>query len=155
MLVELVVENFAVVERLRLRFHAGLNALTGETGSGKSLVVDALSLLLGGRASAEMVRTGEARSFVSGIFEIPPDPALHQCQPVLPVPLAPALHQCQPAPLPPLAPPDPQAPPAPLPLLAPPAPQAPPTPLPLLAPPAPQAPPAPPAPPTPSCLCHP
>lgn len=78
MLVELVVENFAVVERLRLPLHPGLNALTGETGSGKSLVVDALSLLLGGRASSEMVRTGAPRAFVSGRFEVPADPALHQ-----------------------------------------------------------------------------
>ena len=60
MLLELVVENYAVVERLRVHFHAGLNLLTGETGSGKSIVVDALGLLLGGRASADMVRTGEA-----------------------------------------------------------------------------------------------
>src|ERR1019366_8846758 len=62
MLLELVVENYAVVERLRVRFHAGLNLLTGETGSGKSIVVDALGLLLGGRASADMVRTGEPRA---------------------------------------------------------------------------------------------
>jgi DNA repair protein RecN (Recombination protein N) len=78
MLVELVVENFAVVERLRLRLHAGLNALTGETGSGKSLVVDALSLLFGGRASTEMIRTGSTRAAVSGIFELPQDPALRR-----------------------------------------------------------------------------
>jgi DNA repair protein RecN (Recombination protein N) len=78
MLVELVVENFAVVERLRLRLHPGLNALTGETGSGKSLVVDALSLLLGGRASLDMIRTGAARAAVSGIFELPQDPALRR-----------------------------------------------------------------------------
>ncbi len=78
MLVELVVENFAVVERLRLRLHHGLNALTGETGSGKSLVVDALSLLLGGRASTEMIRTGAARASVSGIFELPQDLALRR-----------------------------------------------------------------------------
>src|SRR5215468_9174868 len=70
MLLELVVENYAVVERLRVNFHAGLNLLTGETGSGKSIVVDALSLLLGGRASADMVRTGEARARVAGIFEV-------------------------------------------------------------------------------------
>ena len=50
MLQELVVENYAVVDRLRVRFHEGLNLLTGETGSGKSIVVDALGLLLGGRA---------------------------------------------------------------------------------------------------------
>ncbi len=47
MLLELVVENYAVVERLRVHFHSGLNLLTGETGSGKSIVVDALGLLLG------------------------------------------------------------------------------------------------------------
>jgi DNA repair protein RecN (Recombination protein N) len=73
MLVELVVENLAVVERLRLRLHPGLNVLTGETGSGKSLVVDALGLLLGGRASADMIRSGQTRAFVSGIFELPED----------------------------------------------------------------------------------
>src|SRR3954447_2667113 len=70
MLVELVVENYAVVDRLRVRFHAGLNLLTGETGSGKSLVVDALGLLLGGRASADMIRSGESRARVAGIFEV-------------------------------------------------------------------------------------
>jgi len=70
MLLELVVENYAVVERLRVNFHSGLNLLTGETGSGKSIVVDALGLLLGGRASAEMVRTGEARARIAGIFDV-------------------------------------------------------------------------------------
>ena len=76
MLLELVVENFAVVERLRLGLHSGLNALTGETGSGKSLIVDALSLLFGGRASAEVIRTGAERAFVSGRFELPDDTGL-------------------------------------------------------------------------------
>jgi DNA repair protein RecN (Recombination protein N) len=70
MLLELVVENYAVVERLRVHFHAGLNLLTGETGSGKSIVVDALGLLLGGRASADMIRTGELRARVAGIFDV-------------------------------------------------------------------------------------
>jgi DNA repair protein RecN (Recombination protein N) len=68
MLVELIVENYAVVEQARIRFHAGLNILTGETGSGKSIVVDSFGLLLGGRASAEMVRGGQTRARVSGIF---------------------------------------------------------------------------------------
>lgn len=76
MLVELLVENYAVIERVRVRFHRGLNLLTGETGSGKSIVVDALGLLLGGRASPEMVRTGEARARIAGIFEVPPDAEL-------------------------------------------------------------------------------
>ena len=71
MLLELVVENYAVVERLRVPFHPGLNVMTGETGSGKSIVVDALGLLLGGRASIEMIRSGAERARVSGIFEKP------------------------------------------------------------------------------------
>jgi len=55
MLLELVVENYAVVERLRVHFHAGLNLMTGETGSGKSIVVDALGLLLGRVAIAPVL----------------------------------------------------------------------------------------------------
>ena len=74
MLLELVVENYAVVERIRTRFHGGLNLLTGETGSGKSIVVDALGLLFGGRASPDMVRADTARARISGIFEAPKDP---------------------------------------------------------------------------------
>jgi DNA repair protein RecN (Recombination protein N) len=78
MLVELVVENYAVMERLRVRFHRGLNLLTGETGSGKSIVVDALGLLFGGRASADTVRSGADRARISGIFELPAEPALRR-----------------------------------------------------------------------------
>lgn len=70
MLLELVIENYAVVDRLRVRFYPGLNLLTGETGSGKSIIVDALGLLFGGRASAEMVRSGEARARIAGIFDV-------------------------------------------------------------------------------------
>ena len=76
MLLELVVENYAVVERVRVRFHSGLNLLTGETGSGKSIVVDALGLVLGGRASADMVRSDTERARVAAIFEAPKDAAL-------------------------------------------------------------------------------
>src|SRR5438552_2206236 len=78
MLQELVVENYAVVERLRIRFHAGLNLLTGETGSGKSIVVDALGLLLGGRASGESIRTGETRARVGGIFDVRDHPGVRR-----------------------------------------------------------------------------
>ena len=76
MLLEIVVENYAVVERVRVRFHAGLNLLTGETGSGKSIVVDALGLVLGGRASADMVRSDTERARVAAIFEVPKDSGL-------------------------------------------------------------------------------
>jgi DNA repair protein RecN (Recombination protein N) len=69
MLHELVLENYAVVDRLGVRFHPGLNLLTGETGSGKSIIVDALGLLLGGRASAETIRSGKDKARVSGVFE--------------------------------------------------------------------------------------
>ncbi len=68
-----MVENYAVVERVRVRFHAGLNLLTGETGSGKSIVVDALALVLGGRASADTVRSSAERARVAAIFEVPED----------------------------------------------------------------------------------
>jgi DNA repair protein RecN (Recombination protein N) len=70
-LLELLIDNYAVVEKLRVRFHSGLNVLTGETGSGKSIVVDALGLLFGGRASADSIRAGAERARVSGIFELP------------------------------------------------------------------------------------
>ncbi len=69
MLVELLVENFAVADRVRVRLGQGLNVLSGETGSGKSLIVDSLGLLFGGRASAETVRSGAERARIAGIFE--------------------------------------------------------------------------------------
>ncbi len=76
MLVELLVENYAVVEQARIRFHAGLNLLTGETGSGKSIVVDALGLLFGARASLDVVRSEAQRARVSGVFSVKTDSGL-------------------------------------------------------------------------------
>lgn len=70
MLLELAVENYAVVDKLRVPFYSGLNLLTGETGSGKSILVGALDLLFGGRASAEVIRSGEQRARVSGRFDV-------------------------------------------------------------------------------------
>ncbi len=69
MLRSLHVRNLAVIERAELEFGPGLNVVTGETGAGKSLVVDSLSLLAGGRASSEMIRTGAGTLAVSGVFE--------------------------------------------------------------------------------------
>jgi DNA repair protein RecN (Recombination protein N) len=68
---ELHIEDYAVIARLRIRFGDGLNVLTGETGSGKSIVVDALDLLFGGRASASCVRSGAERARISGLFTVP------------------------------------------------------------------------------------
>lgn len=64
MLRELSVENFAIIDQARLELDGGLTALTGETGAGKSLLVDAIGLALGGRSSAEMVRAGAAKAVV-------------------------------------------------------------------------------------------
>jgi DNA repair protein RecN (Recombination protein N) len=69
MLCELRIRNFAVIERLSLRLGPGLNVLTGETGAGKSIIVGALSLLLGERASADVVRAGADRASIEGVFE--------------------------------------------------------------------------------------
>jgi DNA repair protein RecN (Recombination protein N) len=68
MLQEIHIQNYAVIESLRLDFHPGLNVLTGETGSGKSIVVDALALALGGRASPDVIRTGAGRATVTAVF---------------------------------------------------------------------------------------
>jgi DNA repair protein RecN (Recombination protein N) len=70
MLIELRIENFAVIERLSVSLEPGLNVLTGETGAGKSIIVGALSLLLGERASSESVRTGASRAVVEGVFDV-------------------------------------------------------------------------------------
>lgn len=76
MLHELHIENYAVVANLRVSFERGLNLLTGETGSGKSIVVDALSLLLGARADAGAIRAGADKARLSGRFELTASPAL-------------------------------------------------------------------------------
>ena len=69
MLIELRIRDFAVIDDLRLELGPGLNALTGETGAGKSIIVGALSLLLGERASTEDVRAGAERATVEAVFE--------------------------------------------------------------------------------------
>src|ERR671919_1746313 len=70
MLTELRIRNFAIIESLSLPLARGFNVLTGETGAGKSIIVGALSLLLGERASAESVRTGAERAVIEGVFDI-------------------------------------------------------------------------------------
>ena len=70
MLIELRIENFAVIDRLHIRLKPGLNVLTGETGAGKSIIVGALSLLLGERASSDAVRAGASRAVVEGVFDV-------------------------------------------------------------------------------------
>lgn len=69
MLAELHVENFGLMETVRLNFGCGLTVFTGETGAGKSMLIDALGVLLGGRASADLIRHGEAQARIDGVFE--------------------------------------------------------------------------------------
>ena len=69
MLVELRLENYAVIDNVAVEFSAGLNLLTGETGAGKSILIDALALLLGEKASSDVVRTGAEKAVVAAVFE--------------------------------------------------------------------------------------
>jgi len=70
MLTELHVKNFLLIQEARLHFDKGLNVLSGETGHGKSIVIDAFSLLLGERASPQIIRTGESEAFVEAVFDL-------------------------------------------------------------------------------------
>ena len=70
MLTELRIKNFAIIESLTLPLGPGFNVLTGETGAGKSIIVGALGLLLGERGTADVVRTGQDKAIVEGVFEI-------------------------------------------------------------------------------------
>ena len=70
MLAELRLENYAVIDNLAVEFSAGLNLLTGETGAGKSILIDALALLLGEKASTDVIRAGAERAVISAVFEV-------------------------------------------------------------------------------------
>ena len=70
MLVELRLENYAVIDSLVVEFASGLNLLTGETGAGKSILIDALSLLLGEKASSDIIRSGAEKAVISAVFEV-------------------------------------------------------------------------------------
>src|SRR3972149_5652181 len=72
MLRQLHIEDYALIDRLDIEFRPGLNLLTGETGSGKSIVVDAVGLLLGEKASSDLIRSGAERARIVGIFS--PEP---------------------------------------------------------------------------------
>ena len=74
MLELLHIENIAVIEEADIRFRSGFNALTGETGAGKSIVIDAMGAVLGGRTSRDLIRTGADKAFVSAEFsQVPPE----------------------------------------------------------------------------------
>lgn len=70
MLSELTIENLAIIDQLHLSFGPGFNVLTGETGAGKSIIIDAVSLLLGGRGESDLIRTGAERALIEGVFAL-------------------------------------------------------------------------------------
>jgi DNA repair protein RecN (Recombination protein N) len=80
-LTELRLENYAVIDNLVVEFGPGLNLLTGETGAGKSILIDALALLLGEKASADVIRSGAERAVVAAVFEA--DPAAKSLEKIL------------------------------------------------------------------------
>ena len=71
MLLELTIQNFAIISHLHLSFHEGMTALTGETGAGKSIIIDAMGLLAGGRGSTDYLRQGAEKCRLEGLFEWP------------------------------------------------------------------------------------
>src|SRR5437867_12843451 len=70
MLLELNIKDFAIIDTLHLRLHRLFNVLTGETGAGKSIIIDAVNALLGGKIGADFVRAGCERASVEGVFSI-------------------------------------------------------------------------------------
>ena len=76
MLTLLSISNIALISELRVEFDSGLNLLTGETGSGKSIIVDALGVLIGGRFTSDLLKTGAERAFIEGLFSVAQNPEL-------------------------------------------------------------------------------
>src|SRR6266576_2875726 len=70
MLTLLSISNIALIDELRVEFDQGLNLLTGETGSGKSIIVDALGVLIGGRFTSDLLKSGTERAFIEGLFSV-------------------------------------------------------------------------------------
>src|ERR671922_3016260 len=68
MIEQITIRNFAIIDRLELSWRAGLNVITGETGAGKSIIIDAVGGLLGDRLGPEVVRSGSDRALVEGVF---------------------------------------------------------------------------------------
>lgn len=76
MLVQLNITDFAIIESLSVNFLGGLNILSGETGAGKSILINAVNLILGGKASSDLIRTGAEKATVEALFQVPKDPEL-------------------------------------------------------------------------------
>ena len=78
MLVQLTISDFAIISHLEIGFEPGLNILSGETGAGKSIIISAVNLILGGRASADLIRSGANEARVEALFNLPENPFLSE-----------------------------------------------------------------------------
>src|SRR5690606_6431882 len=68
MIVELSINNFAIIDNVKINFEKGFNVLTGETGAGKSIIIEGISMILGQRANRNLIRSGEERAIIEGVF---------------------------------------------------------------------------------------
>ncbi|MGQ9413189.1 DNA repair protein RecN [Streptococcus pluranimalium] len=76
MLLEISIKNFAIIEEISLTFDNGMTVLTGETGAGKSIIIDAMNMMLGARASTEVIRHGQPKAEIEGLFSVEKSPQL-------------------------------------------------------------------------------
>ncbi|MGN2341380.1 DNA repair protein RecN [Streptococcus dysgalactiae] len=79
MLLEISIKNFAIIEEISLNFENGMTVLTGETGAGKSIIIDAMNMMLGARASTEVIRHGANKAEIEGFFSVDANPVLVAC----------------------------------------------------------------------------
>ena len=71
MLLEISIKNFAIIEEISLNFEKGMTVLTGETGAGKSIIIDAMNMMLGSRATTDVIRHGAPKAEIEGLFLCP------------------------------------------------------------------------------------
>ena len=70
MLLEISIKNFAIIEEISLNFEKGMTVLTGETGAGKSIIIDAMNMMLGSRATTDVIRHGAPKAEIEGLFTV-------------------------------------------------------------------------------------
>jgi len=80
MLLSISIKNIALIDNIELSFSKGFNVLTGETGAGKSIIVDSINLLLGGRFSKDIIKSGENKAYIEGIFEVSNEPVIKKLE---------------------------------------------------------------------------
>ena len=76
MLLEISIKNFAIIEEISLNFEQGMTVLTGETGAGKSIIIDAMNMMLGSRATTDVIRHGASKAEIERLFAIEQSKAL-------------------------------------------------------------------------------